>query len=377
MKNSLFFVALALLATIQMLLFAPLQIQPDTATYSNAIALLVGENSAVPDRLMRLSKPLGLFLPTLLYKFGFSAVWALVLQQIIALGLAFWLAYRTFFSWFGDKLRAQFGVLLYASCSPIAVYAYAAITDVLGWAWAWGLLYWATTWLNRSQISNYSILAWAAALGLGVFAKESVLIAGVFLFYAVLLSAAWSWQQKIRIYALSGLAFLSVLSLGLYATRAIWGYNLLDWFAFNHDDESALYNGHWLRVYIVQTFRSLDLLWLCLPFGLWALRRQKSSLTSILLACAATCALAYPFVWAYLTDRIIFMFAPFYLYFILAFWRFGKGNIYLLGCCIIGNTAAAYTAYLLTISGGLWYIYATFAIVLGLTFWYNRPTNTV
>lgn len=374
MKNSFFFPLLVLLAVLQFFLFAPLRIQPDTATYSNAIALLIGEDGA-PDRLMRLSKPLGLLLPAVFCKFGFSAVAALVLQQIMALALAFYFAYRTFLSWSGDKIRAQFGVLCYAACSPIAVYGYAAITDVLGWAWAWGLLYWATTWLNRAQISNYVVLAWGACLGLGVFAKESVLVAGIFLFYAVLLSAAWSWQQKIRLYALSGFAFLSVLAVGLFATRAVWGYNLLDWFAFNHDDESALYGANWLRIYIVQTLRSLDVLWLLLPFGLWAAVRNKSLIMYVLLACSATAFLVYPFVWAYLTDRIIFMFAPFYLYFILAAFRLPNANIYLLACVLLANTAAAYTAYLLAISGGLWYIYFAFALAWGLIFWRNRPIN--
>lgn len=374
MKTAHLIFCLLFLAGLQIWLFAPLRIQPDTETYKEAISLLLaGEGS---DRLMRLTKPFALLLPALFSSIQVPVIQAIILQQWLAMACIFWLSHACFRIWLG-RAAADKIVLLYAACSPMAVYGWAAITDSLGWALTWALLYFISCQQQKQQSSYFSntpfslafCATFGAALAAAIFAKESVLVAGLFFFWLVALSPAFSFLQKVKAYAASGAAFLLVLAAGLWATRLAFGYNLLDWFAFNHDDEAALYPQGWLLPYLVQTARTLDVLWFFVPLGLLPAYRNPKPLDAPFLAAFLTAFAAYPFVWAYMSDRIIFMFAPFCLYFVARGQEKNRFGFFGVAAAVAACLACAVLSYLSAAQGGLLIIYAAFALFFVAAVW--------
>jgi hypothetical protein len=185
----------------------------------------------------------------------------------------------------------------------------------------------------------------------------------------VALSSQLSFLQKIKAYAASGAAFLSILAFGLWATRAAWGYNLLDWLAFNYDDEAALYPQGWLLPYLVQTARAFDVLWFFVPLGFWRAYQNPKPLDATFLASLLTAFLAYPFAWAYMSDRIIFMFAPFCLYFVARGQEENRFGFWGVAAAVAACSACAILSYLTAVQGGLVIVYAGFGLFLAACTW--------
>lgn len=345
-------------------LFADFWWQPDTVSYAAAIErLITGEGS---DRLMRLSKPFALLLPAGLWVVGVEARWGLLLQSWLAMGVGLWAAYGCFRYWLGAT-RARGALWLYVGCGPVAVYGWAALTDSVGWALAWLGLYMLARVVARGRVESRWALSFGIFIGMGLLVKESVLVAGWGWAWWVLLRGG-VWREKLRLYIWSGLGLGLALALGLWWTRWVWGYNLLDWFAFNHDDEAEMHVGGWLLPYVVQALRALDLVWLLVVAGLWRIYRRgdmRGEWAWVLVVAGLSGALVYPFVWAYMSDRIIFMFAPFWVG-IAGFALRGDGrDWWLVAGAVAGCLAAAYVSYVGVAGLSLWGVYLVFGLGLG------------
>ena len=270
MKAHFYTLSIVLWCLLCIWIFAPLQVQTDTPSFINAIQILLEDPNATIDRLMRLSKPLSLVLPTFLVYFGFSATMALILQQYLSLCIALWAIYTLYTRFYKiEKSIVYQSLLLYISSSVIMVYAFAALNDMPAWALTWCLILYAHQIFTYKQPFLHYVV-WGIIAALGMFIKESILVAGVYVFLAILLNKNKSFLQKTQIYIAIGLPFLLILSLGFYTTKIIWGYHILDWMEFNNQDKMLLYKGEsWLKLYIMHFARVFDLAWLYLPLAIF------------------------------------------------------------------------------------------------------------
>lgn len=163
-------------------------------------------------------------------------------------------------------------------------------------------------------------LALGSFLGLGFFIKESIVLAGIFLFYGILLQKNIPWTVKIKVYFWVGISCLTTFVFGSYLVYYCWNESLFQWVTFNHDSPPAFS----LKNFILQSYHTLDVYWFLIPFGLWQSRSllKENYLVQSLLLTAITGWILLPFSWPYLYDRILFMNAPF-----LVLW-IGMGAAY-------------------------------------------------
>lgn len=343
-----------LVAAMQIYWFAALREQPDTASY--AAAMEQATTGEPLDRLLRWARPLSLLLPFALVQIvGFSAVAALLVQQYAAMILA-----AAFFAvWLrraGES--AEQGLFLWLCASPVPVYAWAAINDVAGWAAALGLLLLLPEKDNPRQSGRLGAL-----LGAAVFIKESALLAGWY--WAWL----WLWRERNFLTALTTLlGFALLVTLGLWAANSVFGYNLLDWLRMNHDGDEANMYADWRRAYLVQLVRTLDVYWLFVLAAPFVPSRQSDTASERALWSAALAALLiYPLLWSYMSDRILFLFAPLWLLLAargLRLW--GRWSWAALALASCANLCAAHSSYIAPLPFGLAGIYTAAALMLGL-----------
>ncbi len=184
---------------LHLLLFSFLWEQTDTASYVNAIYLLAGD-AAAPDRLFRLSKPLSLLLPALLYQItGLAPSWGLLVQQYLAYWVGAWALYQWLFLLFSERQLARLGLLAYLGMQPLAVYGLAMLTEGVGWAGLLLGLYAAQHVLWQSPWRWWRGLLLGLFWGLTCFVKESVVAAGLWAAGLVWWQVGWAFRQKLGV----------------------------------------------------------------------------------------------------------------------------------------------------------------------------------
>ena len=376
MSHRHFLVTLLLIYILQFLAFLPQQLQTDSPTFANAIALWAGEEVA-EDRLMRCSKPLALLLPLLLYKLGFAAITALVIQQHLAFWAALFLLYKIAFRLSASVNITQLFCILYAGAAPSGLYGLAALVDMSGWATALSLTYLGLYLLQTQQLNFLSAFSLGVALAAGFFIKENVATSCIFLFFLLILDKNLTLKSKF-FYALCTLfSFFVILTFGLWLTRFYFGYNLISWFQFNNQNK-IIYNFPLLS-FATQTFRSLDNSFILVTFGIYFyvkkyvfLRKINSAEFSFLLTGLVGLAV-FPFAWAYYMDRIIFMFAPFLLYFAAFFLTFfNKKGFFLAILTAFCNIIANFVVYNFPITYFLSFSYFIFIIIVFIFLYKNQ-----
>lgn len=364
-----FLSVLALIYTAQVGAFFALQVQTDSPTFANALLLWAGEGVEM-DRLMRLSKPLSLFLPLLLYKISFSAYAALLIQQHLALALALFFLYKIAFRLSRSVPLAQLICILYAGSGAVGVYGLAVLVDMWAWAVMLILSYFCLQIYTEKSIS-YSKLAYLGiALAAGFFVKENVVVSGIFLFLMIIFSPDYSLKTKFLQLCAVGLAFFSNLFLGLFLTSHFFGYNLYDWIIFNQIN-AVVYDSP-LKAFITQTFRSLDVGWWLVLLGIIQIVKEKFALNfaekAFILAGFVGLAV-FPLIWGYYMDRILFMFAPCCLYLAArGLLCLDKKAYFLAFLAVFLNIIANFVVYNHPIAHFLPFVYGAYGLVLMIFF---------
>lgn len=329
---------------LSFVLFAFLWEQTDTASYVNAVYLLSGDTTVPDDRLFRLSKPLALILPTLLYQWtGLLPHWGLLLQQYLAYWIGAWALYQWLFALFSDRQLASYGLLAYLGMQPLAVYGLAMLTDGAGWAallfglYAAQAVLWSRTW------SWKPILCLGMYWGGACFIKESVVVAGLWAAGLVWWQVDWAWRQKWSAYGLLSIGFISVLIVGNCCTAWLWERSLWSWVQFGRTAPPPF---SW-QGFLAQAYHTLDSFWWLVVLGIgqsWQHHRQARwywvSLTT-----AGLGWLLFPWIWFYSYDRILFMLVPL-----------------LLPLLALGARALGRGAIPLLLLGGLTHLLSTFLI---------------
>lgn len=317
--------------------------QTDTPSFVHAIQLLVGDDNQV-DRLFRLSKPLALLFPAFLHRtFSCPISTALFIQQYLACLACSYSIYLILSELVKRSTLARLGGFALLCCQAMAVYGLAMLTDAVGWCWMLMGIYASLRILPRFHTP--SLLALGSWFGLGLFVKESILIAGLLAACYILLAPQHTWLKKLQMYALIGSSFGLVVLLGLGLTQAIWGYSLLDWLQFGHDTPPAFH----FKNFLLQSYRTLDVCWILVGLGLvktlpqwstWPLAWRAFLLTAVLGWCLL------PIAWPYWYDRILFLLVPFLMpWLVLGLSLFGKKAWLLCLWAGLLNLGAAYGIY--------------------------------
>ena len=350
--------------------FFALSLQTDSPSFANAILLWAGDETAAPDRLMRLSKPFSLLLPLFLYKMGLAAYVALLVQQHLAFALSLFFLYKIGLKLSNSVHLAQLFTVLYAGSGAVGVYGLAILVDMSAWAAMLGLILLILNFYDNNKFTYNKLFLLGICLALGFFVKENVAVAGIFLFLLIILNPYFAAKVKFCQLITAGAGFLPVLIGGLFFTRFYFGYNLIDWIIFNKNN-AVTYQSPFLA-FCTQTFRSLDLGWFLVFWGIFAYffinKTQKKRFDSSEKAFILTGVLGlglFPLIWGYYMDRILFMFAPCWLYLAAFGLQFlYKKGYFLAFVAAFLNILANLVVYNFPIAHFLPLVYGFYAILL-------------
>lgn len=283
--------------------------QTDTPSFINAVELLLSQSDR-PDRLFRLSKPLSLFVPTILYAtFSIPIAYSFWIQQLIAYWFGAFFLYKILEEVVPDSNAAYLGMLAYILCQPMAVYGLAMLTDGLGWCWLI-IGVWLSIRSIRSSLMQYTqLIGLGIFIGFGFFIKESVVMVGIFTFFLLLLNPSYSISKKIFAYSILGISFLTIFLIGNLFTYLLWQESIFQWIHFGQSAPPP-FN---LAGLITQSYHTLDLYWFLFVIGFIKSIHSRTIIypLNVFLLTIIASWLTLPFVWPYLYDRILFMITPF------------------------------------------------------------------
>lgn len=255
----------------------------DLLSFENAIKILAGENH---DHLQsRLTKPLPLILPAVIYKFTFIRPAYLLLAENICI--------ISLFAFVLDKFCARLHVNnllvlpLFALSGPFAIFSTFAQTDIWGWLIELCIIYLA---LFKRHTFLFFLLLLAGALS-----KESVLVAALFYLFTILFE-----ENRHKFLQTSAVMILTVISTFLI-TKIVFEDSSIDR-AIQANDGFVSFQFKWN--YLQQVFRTIDLLWIPIVLGF----RSKYNRTIVLTA--GLFFLLAPFFKFFVQDRILFMIVP-------------------------------------------------------------------
>ena len=289
--------------------------QTDTYSFVNAIKIIFSE-SIEADELFRLSKPLALLIPSLLY--GILSIppeYGLFIQQYLFYYLSAIFLYKILLIVFNNEKQAFTGMMSYLFCQPVSVYGLAMLTDGVGWFCTiigiWLTLKTYTTQTHRTL----SLFLLGIYLGSSFFGKESVVVAGIFLFYYILTKEELTVRNKIQNYLCIGSGFILSFASGNYLIYLFSGQTLFDWIKFGRTSPPE-FN---LIYLIKQAYHTYDVFWIFIIAGVSRYIRgiNKNKIFKPLLLTGLTIWLLLPMTWPYYNDRLLFMTAPFMIFFLI------------------------------------------------------------
>jgi len=318
--------------------------QTDTPSFVHAIQLWLGEGTA-PDRLFRLSKPLALIIPTLLHcVLDLPITNSLLIQQFLAYWLGAVMLYVILIQLLESHRLALISVIAYLLCQPLSVYGLAMLTDGLGWTWSLIAIALSVHIFHNNKPTLTKLLLLGLLFGLGLFIKESILIAGMLTFFVVLIHQSYTWKQKAYYYSIIGVSFISTFFLGSALVYFFFNQSFFQWLSFGHSDPPPFSTTNFLK----QAYHTIDTYWLLIPFGFINFIRleNKPNILVAMLLTAATSWLLLPFFWPYLYDRILFMIIP-YMIFLIGFSikTFGNAMYTLIVLSGIANLLSTFFIY--------------------------------
>lgn len=336
------------LASLSIYLFAFMHYQTDTTSYLNAVKIFLGQ-PADEDVSHRIVKIVNYLFPALLYQVGLPIKYSFFAQQWLSYGASAFFAFQLFKTLGFKRREAVYGMFAYLSCQSVAIFNFALMTDGMGWMMElWGL-WWSSLLLKKvateDKIPIRFCLGLGIVFGLGLLIKESVLMAGLYLFIAILWKPSSIWK-KVQLNFWVGLSFLIILiSLSIY-TEIRFDKSMLSWWEFAHTTPRTYSQPY--KIYLIQLARTLDLHWFWVILGGIVYLSQFSKLDirlkSMFLA-AIIGLILFPLAWPYLTDRIMFMIP-----------------VLLLPALIKGLSLFPKTAIYLLLLGGFLNLYMTYQI---------------
>ena len=348
--------------------------QGDTLSYTQAIELF-WEWDGRGDFLHRLTKPLGLLLPaTAYYTLGLPPVWGLYLQQVLAYFLSLWFWWQILAYLGKTEEQCLQGVFLLLGAYPFCFYGLAFLIDGVGWCANLACMYLIARFHARNRLpTRPQAIFMGEALALAIFVKESVLMAGLWLFLHSLTQKYQLRRSRFLVLWRVGINFLAVFGLVTLFTLVLYEQSLFTWFSFAHTDPPR-YANPWLAL-LQQTYRTLDVYWF-LVLGGFALagfrRRDLSDLERSLLLTGVLAWLIFPYAWAYYMDRILFMIAPFWLPWALyALKRLAYPKLILIFGGLL-NWLVAYGIYAHEQQGLIFLAAIMFMVLLSLSAWWRH-----
>jgi hypothetical protein len=349
-------------------LFAFMFHQTDSDGYLNAIDLLSGREAG-EDRLHRLIKPLSLAFPALLTLFFFiKTESALYIQQILAYLISILLFIKINKIIFNeDKFIEIKSSLLLIGCQCFAIYSLSLMVDGIAWAFElFAVWYYLSGKDIHNRTSRFRFYLLGIILGLGFFVKETIFISGLFIFIHLIISGN-SIIYKIKSLFQTGFVFILIVLVGSLISMLLLQKSILNWWEFAREDRTLSELN--LKPYLVQVYRSLDVFWILVVYGIFCFLRKlnmdKDSILFSFLLTALVAFVIFPFVWYYRTDRIIFMMSIFLLPFVnAAFFKIPSQSLVLIFIAAVFNLFMNYRIYKFEESGWIAILSLIFLVLL-------------
>ena len=288
--------------------------QYDSASYISGTKLLFGIEGGL-DVQARISKPLALLFPGLIYTFfGVNIEVGYFIQNLFLFISLVYLVYASYNQLYANRQFARQNVWVYYSLPPFAIFSLFVLTDITGWFFIM-LTIFAFGYYKNRMLSGKHYFILGLIVGVGALFKESALAGGVFASVSILFFSE-SMFEKISRMILFSISLLSCLLLGFLITEYYSGQSLLA-------RQSGLFENYGLsRLYsfsnLPQLYRVFDLFWIPICIGLYKkARRGFSSIDKTMLFSGILILIAIPLAHAdAIHDRILMMSAPFFLYFL-------------------------------------------------------------
>ncbi len=283
----------------------------DTASYLQSIDVLkegIKSSDFVPNRIVT---TFGGLQAIIFFSKIFSSILAgwFVLNHLLFF-LSCFVLYRILFLIFGDKDTSLLGALFFAGGYATMNFGLAYLLDMGGWAFYVFSLYFCLKYILSGN-KKYILMA-SALVGFGVLFKEYAGLGAFAVGFSVLYVHWGSIKESTKNLVLPVL-FSSLPILTLYAwTYSKFGYTYLDWFSTN----DVLYSYTFVtRISeYMKAFGSLfNIFGLVFLFGLYYLWKNWKTLDQKIKAFIVVTFLSFlpMFFWPAITQRILFVTAPF------------------------------------------------------------------
>lgn len=307
------FLTLTILLIIYTVTFDFLRwIQYDSPSFTGGSRLLFGLEGGY-DFQSRLTKPLFLVLPGFFeWITGLKPEYIFLAQNVIFFYLSGFLIFNICRIVFNDHNLAFFGMLIYASCQPFAVYSLFILSDVAGWFFGLLCIYFVVKYSGYIVANlKYSIISGLIA-GTGCLFKESA-VTGLIFAICYVVFADKSIMKKILPSLAMLISFMVPLTLSYLINRYFYNDTVLTRIKEAH---TATANDFMpLSYYLKQTFRVIDYYWFLFIPGMALMIsdifQKKINILLIVFLAAAAVTFTVTHIWPYYNDRIVFMAAPF------------------------------------------------------------------
>ena len=287
------------------------RVEYDTPCYIGGARRLFGLAGGM-DCQSRLTKPLVLLFPGLMELLtGVDPWYSFLVQNIVATFVCGFAIYLLLKGVFQHSWLAYWGMVVYLTCQPFAVYSLIVTVNPVGWAF--GVLALFLTW--KYIEGEHNLLRNSALIGLlvavGFLFKESAIIGLIFLLSYI----AFQPIPFKKMCSGLGAALIGFGVPSLFAFIAIYLW-VGDSFVHRVNDVRTVSGlTHYWR--LKQLLRMMDVYWFFVPIGLWncvlALKKNEDSV--LVKATIASLVLAFiglPY-YPYCVDRIVFLTFPLFL----------------------------------------------------------------
>ncbi len=327
----------------------------------------------------RLSKPLALLIPGALeYLFTIPAQTGFILQSIAAFYACAFVFRRIVYRLTQNEKLAFYGMLLYVTCQPFAIFSLMILVDGLGWLISLFIIDQLIRIVQSDKMKWQHWILFSGLSALGMLIKESVIFAFIFLLVYAFLQPE-NIGRKIARVIYSSATFLLIFLLTQWITESMFSDSIIGRLGQQQDGVGFIYYN---KENIAQLFRVVDFYWLLVGVGLWELRKSikhhtaKSEIIALSLALIASLILMP--IHPYVVDRILFMIAPALL--TLAVLSHRQLKRYFLPLIILGgilNVCIAYFIYRYNTHNILFYTFILYSSAVIFALWRNRKTASL
>jgi hypothetical protein len=286
--------------------------QYDSPSFVGGAKLIFGLDGGY-DYQGRITKPLSLLLPGILeYLFGLKAQYGFIIQNCLYFLIFPFVLFKLFLYYFKKESLAFWGVIAFYGFHPFAMFSLYILTDITGWFWGALGIYYYLYFIKNQSFNPYRAVVLCIIFVLGIFHKESAVIAPLFFTFDTLFNSKNEVKKNLFRLIGIGAASLVLLAVGLYITQLFFENTIID----RVDKVRSTYGNFDLLNLknLQQLYHTFDACWILFFAGIWENQRTKEIPAHLIFLFAFT-LLVMPFVYPFMIDRLLFLVAPIFVIF--------------------------------------------------------------